>query len=213
MCPLTDPEKRSLLFIARKSIESALTRSAPPFMNSLSDSLAAARGAFVTLHHRGHLHGCIGRVMTLDPLATVVAECAAGAATQDPRFAPLQPQDLQETEIEISVLSQPRQIATPEEIEIGVHGLLITRGRNSGILLPQVAPRYKWSPEHFLDQTCRKAGLRPGHWKDPETHIEVFTAEIFSEADFPALRAPASENAAENKTPAGSSERTAGRRQ
>src|SRR6185437_2794993 len=120
MCPLTDDEKRSLLSIARKSIESTLTRYAPPLMNSLSGNLAAPRGAFVTLHHRGRLHGCIGRVMTLDPLATVVAECAAGAATQDPRFAPLQPQDLQETEIEISVLSQPRQVTTPEEIEPGV---------------------------------------------------------------------------------------------
>lgn len=213
MCPLTDEEKLSLLSIARKSIEVALTRSAAPPTNLPSGNLADLRGAFVTLHHRGSLRGCIGRMMTLDPLATVVAECAAGAATQDPRFVPLQPLDLNEVEIEISVLSQTRQIATPEEIEPGIHGLLIMRGRNRGILLPQVAQKYKWSREHFLEQTCRKAGLRTGDWKDPETHIEVFTAEIFSEADFPARRASAGENAAENKTSAGSDESAAGRRQ
>jgi len=213
MCRLADEEKLSLLSIARKSIEVALTRSAAAPTNLPSGNLAALRGAFVTLHHRGRLHGCIGRVMTLDPLAAVVVECAASAATQDPRFAPLRPQDLQETEIEISVLSEPRQVATPEEIEPGIHGLLITRGRNRGILLPQVAQKYKWSREHLLEQTCRKAGLRPDDWKNPETHIEVFTAEIFSEADFPALCAPAEENAAENKIPADSSQSAAGRRQ
>lgn len=209
MCPLTDPEKRSLLSIARESIESALTRSAPPVNDSPSGNLAAPRGAFVTLHHRGRLHGCIGRIETLDSLATVVAECAASAATEDARFAQLQPQDLQETEIEISVLSRPRQISAPEELQPGIHGLLVSRGRNRGILLPQVAQKYKWSREHFLEQTCRKAGLHPHAWKEPETRIEVFTAEVFSEAEFPATD---EKNAPENKTPAGSSEGAAGRR-
>jgi len=211
MCPLTDDEKRSLLSRARQSIEFALSGGAAPSAGSLSGNLAALRGAFVTLHQRGHLRGCIGRVVTLDPLATVVAECAAGAATQDPRFAPLQPQDVQELEIEISVLSHPRQIAAPGELQPGIHGLLITRGRNRGILLPQVAEKHKWSREQFLEQTCRKAGLRPDDWKHPQTRIEVFTAEIFSEAQLPSLPAAAENNSPENKTPAGSSESAAGR--
>ncbi|HEU5410141.1 MAG TPA: AmmeMemoRadiSam system protein A [Candidatus Acidoferrales bacterium] len=212
MCPLTDEEKRSLLFIARQSIEVALSRSTAPPTGSFSGDLAARTGAFVTLHQRGRLRGCIGRVTTLDPLATVVAECAVGAATEDPRFARLEPQDLHELEIEISVLSEPCRIAVPEELQPGVHGLLITHGRNRGILLPQVAQKFKWSRKHFLEETCRKAGLHPDDWKDPGTRIHVFTAEIFSDADFPALSAPAEQPRAENKTPAGSSESAAGRR-
>ena len=180
MCPLTDEEKRSLLSLARQSIEFALLGGTAPPAGSFCGNLAARRGAFVTLHQRGRLRGCIGRVTALDPLATVVAECAAGAATEDPRFARLEPHDLHELEIEISVLSQPHQIATPEELQPGVHGLLITHGRNRGILLPQVAQKFKWSREHFLEQTCSKAGLRPDDWKEPDTRIEVFTAEIFS---------------------------------
>lgn len=212
MCLLTDEEKRSLLSLARQSIEFALSGHGAPPPDSFSGNLALRKGAFVTLHQRGRLHGCIGRITALDPLATVVAECASGAATQDPRFAPLQPRDLHDVAIEISVLSRPRQIAAPEELQPGVHGLLITRGRNRGILLPQVAQKFKWSPEQFLQQTCRKAGLHPDDWKEPGTRIEVFTAEIFSDVDFPARPAPAEEGPAENKTPAGSSESAAGRR-
>ena len=208
MSPLTDSEKRSLLSLARQFIEFALSGGPAPPAGPLSGALATRRGAFVTLHHRGRLRGCIGRVVALDPLATVVAECAVSAATQDPRFAPLAPRDLQELEIEISVLSHPCQIAAPEELQPGVHGLLITRGRYRGILLPQVAEKHKWSREQFLEQTCCKAGLHPEDWKHPETRIEVFTAEIFSESE---SSAPAEENAAGNKTPAGSAESAAGR--
>lgn len=208
MCPLTDGEKRLLLSLARQSIEFALSGGPAPSPGPLSGTLATRRGAFVTLHHRGRLRGCIGRVVTLDSLATVVAECAVSAAIQDPRFAPLEPQDLRELEIEISVLTHPCQIAAPEELQPGIHGLLITRGRYRGILLPQVAEKYKWSREQFLEQTCCKAGLHPEDWRHPETRIEVFTAEIFSESESPA---PAEKNAAENKTPAGSAESAAER--
>jgi len=120
-----------------------------------------------------------------EPLARVVAECAVAAALEDPRFSQLRPPDLGELQIELSVLSAPKRVA-PEEVQPGVHGLVISLGEKRGVLLPQVATQYRWTRERFLEETCEKAGLAPAAWKSPETHIEVFTAEVFSEADFAA---------------------------
>lgn len=185
MCQLSSREQETLLALARKSIELVLA-GGPPEIREPSGSLAQARGAFVTLHCRGHLRGCIGRVMDLGSLASVVAECAAIAATADPRFSRLTPEDLAELEIEISVLSTLRR-ATADEIEPGVHGLFVSLGAKRGILLPQVAEKHKWSREYFLQQTCYKAGLDADAWKNPQTRIEVFSAQVFSEAEFPSL--------------------------
>lgn len=184
MCPpsLHNDEKRRLLQIARKAIESALTGREALEIPDLTGNLAAHRGAFVTLRRRGRLRGCIGRVMVLDPLARVVAECAAAAALDDPRFSRLQPADLDELQIELSVLSSPKR-AAPEEVQPGVHGLVISRGERRGVLLPQVAAEHRWARERFLEETCEKAGLAPADWRSTETRIEVFTAEVFSEAD------------------------------
>lgn len=154
--------------------------------------MAERRGAFVTLHHQRRLRGCVGRVVVLDPLFAVVAECAATAATADPRFAPFKQEELQDLEIEISVLSAPRQVSA-EEVQPGIHGLVVSHGRRRGVLLPQVAAERGWSRDHFLEQTCCKAGLDANAWKEAETRIEVFTAEVFSETE---LRA-AQENDAE----------------
>jgi AmmeMemoRadiSam system protein A len=184
MLPLHSYEKRALLTIARKSIEFVIAGGARPDIPVVFGNLAAVGGAFVTLHRRGRLRGCIGHVTTLDPLAAVVAECAVAAATADPRFPRLKVDDLKELEIEISVLSIPQRV-TADEVQSGIYGVIISREGRRGILLPQVAAKYNWSREYFLEQTCRKAGLGANAWKDPETHIEVFTAQIFSEADFP----------------------------
>lgn len=200
MCPLNSEEKKTLLVIARKSIEAALSGGPPHEISALSGNLAELRGAFVTLHCRGRLRGCIGRIATLDSLAAVVAECATGAAIGDPRFSQLAPMELPDLEIEISVLSELRRAAA-DEVQPGIHGLLVSKGTKRGILLPQVAEKYKWPREYFLEQTCCKAGLDPGDWKDQETRIEVFTAQIFSEAEFPAVQA-----AAEKRAPAVSSD-------
>ncbi len=158
----------------------------------------------MTLHCRGRLRGCIGRVMDLGSLASVVAECAASAATADPRFSRLAGEDLAELEIEISVLSTLRR-ATANEVEPGVHGLLVSLGAKRGILLPQVAEKYKWPREYFLEQTCCKAGLDANAWKNRQTRIEIFTAEVFSEAEFPALNA-----AEKGKAPADFEKHSAG---
>ena len=191
MSLLRNEEKRALLDIARKAVFLMVLEQRELLIPSPEGLLAQPSGAFVTLHLRGRLRGCIGRIESADPLAGVVAQCAAAAATEDPRFSPLQAHELPALEIEISVLSA-LQVARPEEVEPGRHGLLISHGRQRGVLLPQVASHFRWSREQFLEETCRKGGLEPEAWKHPETRIEIFTAEIFSESE---SRFPASQSA------------------
>lgn len=183
MSLLRSEEKRALLDIARKAVVLVVLEQRELLVPAPEGLLAQPSGAFVTLHLRGRLRGCIGRMESADPLAGVVAQCAAAAAMEDPRFSPLQAHELHSLEIEISVLSA-LQVARPEEVEPGLHGLLVTRGWQRGVLLPQVASQFRWSRERFLEETCRKGGLEPGAWKHPETRIEIFTAEIFSELEF-----------------------------
>jgi AmmeMemoRadiSam system protein A len=183
MSSLGNRERQLLLEVARR----AVTRAAEfheALANLPSDEvLQRPGGAFVTLRRRGgRLRGCIGQLPSKDPVVAVVAHCAKAAALEDPRFSPLTPQELGEIEIEISVLSPLESIA-PAEIEPGKHGLVVTRGTNRGVLLPQVAAERHWSAERFLEETCEKAGLERDAWKDASTRIEAFTAEVFSESD------------------------------
>ncbi len=187
MCPLASEEKKALLDIARKAIALAVTERRQLEVATPHGALAAGAGAFVTLHKGQRLRGCIGRLFATDPLANVVAQCAVGAATEDPRFSPLRADELGELGIEISVLSEVHG-ARPEQVEAGTHGLVISRNGHRGVLLPQVAREHHWSRERFLEETCRKAGLSPDAWKEPETQLEIFTAETFSEADFQGAR-------------------------
>ena len=145
-------------------------------------SLLEPRGAFVTIHTGGELRGCIGRVDADTPLYLAVEQLAVAAATRDPRFEPLRAEELPETRVELSVLSKLAS-GTPEEIELGRHGIVITRGVRRGLLLPQVAVEHKLTREQFLVETCGKAGLPPGAWKEPGTVLQLFTAEVFREPD------------------------------
>ncbi len=106
---------------------------------------------------------------------------AVAAASQDPRFPPLSRDELDEVDLEISVLSPLRRIKDVSEIEVGKHGIYIISPRGRGVLLPQVATEYGWDRDTFLDQTCVKAGLAPGCWRDPSTEIYIFSAQIFGE--------------------------------
>lgn len=146
-----------------------------------ADRPSLKAGAFVSLHKRGNLRGCIGTFDTSQPVADQVEEMAVAAATRDPRFKPVSEAEVAELDIEISVLTPPRRIASPDEIQVGVHGLMVSRGYQRGVLLPQVAMEYGWDRETFLAHTCRKAGLPDTAWKDPDTVIQVFTAEVFGE--------------------------------
>lgn len=183
MSPLGSEEKKSLLDIARKAIALILNEGRQLEVAPLPGALAAPSGAFVTLRKQRRLCGCIGRLSPLESLASVVAHCAAAAATEDPRFSRLRGSELAALEIEISVLSAV-QTARPEHVEAGVHGVVISRNGQRGVLLPQVAREHQWSRERFLEETCRKAGLRADAWKDSQTQVEIFTAETFSEEDF-----------------------------
>jgi len=148
--------------------------------------LAEPGSAFVTVHCAGRLRGCVGRMDRTLPLAEVVAQCAIGAAMHDTRFRRLQAHEIDEMEIEISVLSELESVG-PQAIEVGTHGIAVSRADRRGLLLPQVASERGWSAERFLEETCRKAGLEPDAWRDPQTSLQAFTAEIFSEADLPGL--------------------------
>ena len=124
--------------------------------------LEELRGAFVSLHRRGQLRGCIGYIEAVKPLLQTVREMAPAAAFQDPRFRPLQADELADLEIEISVLTPLRLIKNPDEIEVGQHGLYIIKGLNRGLLLPQVATRVPLGPPGFPGAYLQQGGLTPG---------------------------------------------------
>jgi AmmeMemoRadiSam system protein A len=181
--PFTPAEKKLLLDTARRSLElGAASRDSPADLPS-EENLNRPGGAFVTLHLRGKLRGCIGQLPSRDPLIRVVAHCARAAALEDPRFEPVRSAEVPEIEIELSILS-PLLDAAPDQIVAGKHGISVSRGSQRGVLLPQVAEQFRWDARRFLEETCVKAGLEPDAWKDPAVRIQVFTAEVFGEADF-----------------------------
>lgn len=180
MPPLTDEDRKVLLRLARHSLEEGVcgvtvTRE----LEDPAPALVEPRGAFVTLRKHGDLRGCIGHVLTTAPLYKTIQECAVAAALADPRFAPVAPDEVPSLHMEISVLSAPFPVA-PEQIIIGEHGLIISKGFRRGLLLPQVPVTWNWDREQFLEETCIKAGLPPDAWKKG-AQIEAFTAEVFEE--------------------------------
>ncbi|MCU0531576.1 MAG: AmmeMemoRadiSam system protein A [Syntrophales bacterium] len=177
---LTGEEKEALLRIARGSIEAELDGKKQS-ESAGKGVLEEKRGAFVSLKKRGKLRGCIGFIEARKSLAKTVEEMAAAAAFQDPRFPPLRREELQDLKLEVSVLSPLRRVFDVSEIEVGAHGLYIRRGGRAGLLLPQVATEWRWDRELFLKETCRKAGLAPDAWRDPDTEIYIFSADVFGE--------------------------------
>lgn len=182
---LSNEDQRSLLEISRQAIVEAVVHARAWLPQAPQGKLAERPGVFVTLDRRGKLCGCVGQVSAPDPLALAVAHCAVAAAHNDARFSPVRPQEIQELTIEISVLSAFETIQ-PAQIEIGRHGLMVMRGPLRGVLLPQVAVEHRWTSERFLRETCDKAGLPEDAWKSQGTQLFGFTAELFSEVDFPA---------------------------
>jgi len=179
---LSQVQRKKLLGIARSSIEAYLKNGKKLQLTEDDAVLLEKRGAFVTLHEHGQLRGCIGNLIGSEPLYLTIREMAVEAATRDPRFNPIEPAELDNIEIEISVLSPMEKITDPAKIKLGTHGVLIRRGFQSGVFLPQVATETGWSKEEFLAQLCtQKAGLSPDAYKDPGTEVYIFTAEVFSE--------------------------------
>jgi len=176
---LSQNEKETLHRIAKGVIENKAKKRPVPELRIDSPVLKENRGAFVSLHKKGQLRGCIGYIEGRGPLHKTIEEMAAAAAFQDPRFNPVTEMDLEDLDIEISVLTPLKRIADVDEIEVGKHGIYIKKGWCSGLLLPQVAAEYGWDRKAFLEHTCQKAGLTSDAWKDRETEIYIFSADIF----------------------------------
>lgn len=173
-------ERRILLRIAHESILAAFSDQALPDVPP-SPRLADPRGVFTTLYLHGDLRGCVGYAMPVAPLYRAVAETARAAAFEDTRFWPVTPEEARQLQVSLSVLSRLSPIH-PDEVEVGRHGLVVSLRSNRGLLLPQVPVECDWDRETFLEQTCRKAGLRPDAWRKGAT-LEAFTAEVFGDRD------------------------------
>jgi AmmeMemoRadiSam system protein A len=182
MLSLSDADRRVLLELGRESVIAAVSGHELPRIILKVGIFAVPRGIFVTLHIRGRLRGCIGVIEAEEPLGEAVVRCAVGAALHDPRFPPLRQEELADLQIELSLLS-PLAPIRPDDVDIGSHGLLVSRGAQRGLLLPQVAVEHHLSREQFLEETCQKAGIPRAAWRDPDTKILGFTCEVFSDRD------------------------------
>ncbi|NOS99261.1 MAG: AmmeMemoRadiSam system protein A [Phycisphaerales bacterium] len=184
---MTDPLGQSLLRLARNAVIDELNRLPHHASFDISGGSpptpAECAGAFVTLHHRDRLRGCMGTFQPEHTLADTVYRVAR-LACRDPRFVrdPVRADELADLTIEVSVLSPLQPAEHPERLEIGKHGIVVRRGDASGCFLPKVAVERGWSAEEFLNQCCTmKAGLNPAAWKQPGTTVSWFTAETYSE--------------------------------
>jgi len=144
-------------------------------------------GVFVTLNNQVGLRGCVGFPLPDKKLYNVLVDAAIASATEDPRFPSVNSQELEEITFEVTVLSPPEVIHVsdtteyPSQIKVGRDGLIVKRGFNSGLLLPQVPIEYRWTEEEFLSHTCEKAGLPKDCWKDKETQVQKFEGIVFKE--------------------------------
>ncbi len=180
---LTPEQKNKLLSLARQTIQKHLKKEKASVFKTTEPVFLKKCGAFVTLKIDNELRGCIGYIVADKPLYETIQEMAVEAAFGDPRFTPLDESEFKKIKIEISVLSELKQISDINEIEVGKHGILLRKGFNSGLLLPQVATEYRWSRDEFLMHTCLKAGLSVEAWKDKDARIYIFSAEVFNEEE------------------------------
>lgn len=179
---LTEEEKKYLLQLARRSIIHFLKNHQMLEEEVENPRLKQKQGAFVTLKVNGELRGCIGYPLPYKPLYRTIIEMAVAAATEDYRFPPLRPEELNDLRIEISVLTLPRKVNKPEEVVVGRHGIIVSKGFNKGLLLPQVPLEYGWDLETYLNHGCLKAGLPADEWRRG-VNLEVFEAQVFSEEE------------------------------
>lgn len=184
---LTLDEGKSLVKLARETIETYLREGRKPRVPKVPAKLREHRGVFVTLNKGGELRGCIGHPLPTTPLVNAVIDSAISSATRDPRFPPVTLEELSALEVEVSVLSKPEPIKVkspreyPKHIVIGRDGLIIEWLGYAGLLLPQVPVEWGWDAEEFLSHACMKAGLMPDHWLREGVQISKFSAQIFRE--------------------------------
>ncbi|KPJ66857.1 MAG: hypothetical protein AMJ43_06805 [Coxiella sp. DG_40] len=179
---MDDSQRQILLKTARDTVEAIIKGMSVPKPELDNPELNARCGCFVTLKNRDQLRGCIGQFTSEMPLIELVVEMAKASATADPRFFadPITADELEQLDIEISVLSPLKRTDDPLSLRLGVDGIYIKKGYASGCFLPQVATETGWSKEEFLSYCCaHKAGLPADAWRDPKTEVYLFTAEVF----------------------------------
>lgn len=183
--PLSTQEQHLLVELARRAVVAAASHATLPDPSAVAaelgldwtPALEECRGVFVTLTRDGQLRGCIGHIEGVAPLADGVIANAENAACRDPRFRPVGPDEVAALEIEVSALTPLRPVSGPEAIELGRHGIVLSRGHHRAVFLPQVAPEQGWDLETTLGQLAIKAGLGPSDWREG-CRFEVFEAEI-----------------------------------
>ena len=180
---LTEDEKQALLGLARRRLLEHLERQEPAGFPADSPALQEHRAAFVTWRkNTGELRGCIGEVIAQRSLVESIERMAVASGTQDPRFPPITAHELPHLTVEISALT-PMTAIKPDDVEVGRHGLMISRGYHSGLLLPQVPLEQSWDREEYLRGLCAKAGLPSDAWQDTDTQLRSFEAEVWGEEE------------------------------
>lgn len=187
---ISSKEAKELLRLGRQAVEASFRSSEPEIPEEVKERFAPKRGVFTTLltYPEERLRGCMGVVEPKYPLWQGVVYTSLKAAFSDPRFPPLREEELGSVIWELSILSAlkpvPKELL-PGSINIGIQGLMVEKGVLKGLLLPQVATEHSLSPEEFLALTCRKAGLPDGCWKDKDTQVYTFEAQVFRETKPP----------------------------
>jgi len=180
---LNSSNKQKLLEIARQTLQAYINTGQKPETKITDPALQEQLGCFVTLRKNGQLRGCMGEFSPTTPLWQTVIDRTVVAATQDPRFSPVEPDELKDISLEISVLSKPEPINDWQKIELGIHGVIVQKGSRGGTYLPQVGTEHDWeNREEFLAHLCaNKAGLPIDCYKDENVDILTYTADVFSE--------------------------------
>ncbi len=178
-----NPQGGHLLNLARRALNASVKGQEYPKSESSEE-----RGVFVTLKKDGDLRGCIGFPEPVFPLKEAICKAAESAALKDPRFPPVKPHELDKITIELSILTLPQEMTCnpeerPQKVRVGTDGLIVENPRGRGLLLPQVPEEFGWDATEFLRHTCLKAGLPENAWKEPETRIFTFQAEVITESE------------------------------
>ena len=181
---LSAAEKKEILTLARRAMVSYVENWIIIKYSTENDNLKQHAGAFVTISSKGSLRGCIGLIESNQPLYETIIEMAIESSTGDPRFEAVTPEELKDIEIEVSVLFPKKRVKSLDEIELGKHGVIVRRGYASGVFLPQVAQETGWTKEEFMRNLCEsKACLPPESYKDKDTEIYIFEAQVFGEKE------------------------------
>lgn len=180
---LTPADKKAMLRFVRETISRYLSTQTVPLARGFSPDLQYPQGIFVTLKKKEQLRGCIGRIVPDAPLSKLMGTIALQSAFEDPRFKPVTAKELDDLEIEISVLTPMKQVKGPGDIVVGRDGVVLRKGGRSAVFLPQVAPEQGWGRDEMLDHLSMKAGLSRGSWREGAEFF-TFQAIVFSEKEF-----------------------------